>query len=338
MEKQELNIKYEGSDFEKGKIDIKDFAPSLLALGSILEEANKVINGDKAEFKTFISSDFENKCFKCKLSLEASNIIQSAKTFFGIKEILNIPELLELLGFITKEIAIGTATGVISSYLVYKCIEKGRKVKKHSVNLEEGTVHLELEDIKITETDHLELKDIKITETEKIKVTINLFKIIKASWEKISSIQENHKKHFHPNGDISYSTTNNKEDYNKIPKEVKDAFLIEDKNLKKKISKQDPIETNLKIRMPDYTGDIKWKFIFSGKTIQPDFSNEIKKQLQDIRKEVKYNSKLPVVLGISYEEDENNELIPETEKYIIIKITGDLIQELDDYEYNYIKT
>ena len=90
--------------------------------------------------------------------------------------------------------------------------------------------------------------------------------------------------------------------------------------------------------MPDYTGDIKWKFIFSGKTIQPDFSNEIKKQLQDIRKEVKYNSKLPVVLGISYEEDENNELIPETEKYIIIKITGDLIQELDDYEYNYIKT
>ena len=83
MEKQELNIKYEGSDFEKGKIDIKDFAPSLLALGSILEEANKVINGDKAEFKTFISSDFENKCFKCKLSLEASNIIQSAKTFLG---------------------------------------------------------------------------------------------------------------------------------------------------------------------------------------------------------------------------------------------------------------
>ena len=307
--KEELNISYEGKHLKDGKIDIKEFAPSLLAFASILEETNKIINGDRAEIKAYISSDFENKCFKCKLSLE-SNLLESVKNLFGVEETLSIIELLELLGFI-GELGLITTGAVIQSYIVYKTIEKGRKVRKIT-ELKDGNVELLFEKTKTTK------------ETT-IKVSFNLLKFIRASWKKKWTVTKDFKEHFLPKGNIKYDIYGKKD--NTINQECKENMLLEDKNLEKKIANQDPIKTNLGIRMLDYYGNLQWKFLFAGKTIIPDFSDEIKKQLQGIRKEVKYETKLPVELKISYEEDENGELIPETEKYTILEITGDLIQE-----------
>ena len=61
MISQKLNIYYEGQNYQEGKIDIKELAPSLLAFGELIEEANQIINNQKTEIKTYITADFEKK-------------------------------------------------------------------------------------------------------------------------------------------------------------------------------------------------------------------------------------------------------------------------------------
>ena len=315
MISQKLNIYYEGQNYQEGKIDIKELAPSLLAFGELIEEANQIINNQKTEIKTYITADFEKKCFKCSLSLESSNILQSAKNLFGFKETLSIQELLELLGFInTAPILIATGT-LITSYVAYKIIEKGRKVNKHTI-LQDGNVELILN---------------STVNTEETTVTLdfNLFRLIKASWQKKSSIQKNFEKHLSSKGEIGYSS---KSDTNitKITQEHKNSILAPDENTYIPQTNQDPIITNLTIRVVDFYGDQKWVFMHAGKTLEPqkvEYSDQIKEKLKEFSKYVQYNSKLPVEMIISYQQDASGEAIEGTQKYRIQKITGDLIQE-----------
>ena len=309
MTSQKLNIYYEGQNYQEGKIDIKELAPSLLAFGELIEEANQIINNKKTEIKTYITADFEKKCFKCSLSLESNNILQSAKNLFGFKETLNIQELLELLGFIEIDNVDVASDTLITSYVAYKSIEKGRKVKKHTV-LQDGNVEL-------------------IIEETSFKVEFNLFKLIKASWQKKISIQKNFEKHLSSKGEIGYSS---KSDTNitKITQEHKNAILAPDENTYTPQTNQDPIITNLTIRVVDFYGDQKWVFMYAGKTLETqkvEYSDQIKEKLKEISKHVQYNSKLPVEMIISYQPDHNGEAIEGTQKYKIQKITGDLIQE-----------
>ena len=74
---------------------------------------------------------------------------------------------MELIGFI----GIGTTGAIVTSYVVYKKIEQGRKIKKHTI-LNDNNVNIELED------------------STTIIVSFNLFIIIKASWQKKWSIKK----------------------------------------------------------------------------------------------------------------------------------------------------
>ncbi len=305
MSNQKLSIYYEGSQYKEGKIDIKEFAPSLLAFGELVEESNLIINNKKAEIKTYITADFEKKCFKCKLSLEANGLLQSVKNLLGIKETLSIQEVLELIGFIGT----GTAGAVITSYIAYKLVEKGRKVKKHTI-LQDGNVEL-------------------VIDEETYQIEFNLFKLIKASWQKKSSIHQNFNKHLTTKGEIGYSNQGD-DNINKITKEQREAILAPDENLERPEASQDPIRTNLTIKIVDFYGDQKWTFMYAGKTLKPhevEYSEQIKEKLKEMRKDVKYNAKLPVEMIITYVEDDNGEAINGTEKYQILQVTGDLIQQ-----------
>jgi hypothetical protein len=307
MQKLNFNIYYEGEKFEDGKIDVKELAPSLLALGEILEEANKVVNKDKADLKIYIKADFQKKCFKVNLSLE-SNIVQDIKNMLGIKDNLSLQELVELIGFIEKHpVGVTTSAAALTSFVAYKLWQKGRKVKKYR-SLESGNIELEIEE-------------------EKREVSVNLFGLVKWSWSKKSKIQKNFEKHASA-GETAYSI-NNSDDSKRILSEEERRALIEfDHNLSGEPEMQDPIRTNLLVRMPDYYGEKKWMFTYVGRAIEPELSDHVKEKIKELRMDITYNTKLPVEMIVEFEKDNDGKIIEGTEKYKITKITGDLIQEV----------
>jgi hypothetical protein len=48
MSKAKFEIAFEGHPFDEGEIDVRDLAPTLLALGDVVQAANKALNGDRA--------------------------------------------------------------------------------------------------------------------------------------------------------------------------------------------------------------------------------------------------------------------------------------------------
>lgn len=49
MSSSHFGIAFEGEAFEDGEIDVRDLAPALLALGDVIQAANRVLNGERAQ-------------------------------------------------------------------------------------------------------------------------------------------------------------------------------------------------------------------------------------------------------------------------------------------------
>jgi hypothetical protein len=49
MSSSSFRIAFEGSIFDRGEMDVRDLAPALLALGEVVQAANRVVNGDRAQ-------------------------------------------------------------------------------------------------------------------------------------------------------------------------------------------------------------------------------------------------------------------------------------------------
>ena len=59
MSDANFSLIFEGSAVENGEMDVKDLAPSLLALGELIQAANAEINGEKARIGCQIAGNEE---------------------------------------------------------------------------------------------------------------------------------------------------------------------------------------------------------------------------------------------------------------------------------------
>ena len=49
MSSSQFWVAFEGSAVEDGEMDVRDLAPALLALGDVIQAANRALNGSRAE-------------------------------------------------------------------------------------------------------------------------------------------------------------------------------------------------------------------------------------------------------------------------------------------------
>lgn len=71
MSSTAFSIAFEGEPFNEGEIDIRDLAPALLALGDVVQAANKALNGDRADARLKVRATQES-CFEALLALDVS--------------------------------------------------------------------------------------------------------------------------------------------------------------------------------------------------------------------------------------------------------------------------
>lgn len=132
-----FEIAYEGPAVDDGIMDVRELAPSLLALGNLAENANKAIGDPDAQVKVFVKSSFKKGSFKITLEM-IHTLSEQLKILLELQKAADPTQtILTYLGFISVSAGIGASLLKLLKYL------KGRPINNATV-LDNGKVRLEI--------------------------------------------------------------------------------------------------------------------------------------------------------------------------------------------------
>lgn len=137
--KYALTIAYDGSGLQDGTMDVKELAPALLAFGTLLDEANKELNGSDAKLQVLVKSDFKAGSFHVDFEI-ARTLMEQVSLLWSISPPFTVDQILEYLGLVS---VFSSITGITVLELFEKIA--GRKIKKGTV-IEDNNIKLEFED------------------------------------------------------------------------------------------------------------------------------------------------------------------------------------------------
>ncbi len=98
MSKTTLYVAYDGPALASHEMDVRELAPALLALSALFEEANTVLNGDRAKIALNVKGSFKTGSFGFDLSV-VQDLFQSLLTFGSRSEVQSAAAIATLLGF-----------------------------------------------------------------------------------------------------------------------------------------------------------------------------------------------------------------------------------------------
>ncbi len=136
---ESFRVTYDGVALEDGTMTVRDLAGALLAIGKAVEDANRVLNGDKSRIKVTVKAV---KAGSCTIDLLCDQSwFQAFKDFFTGEDLVTLTALLGFLGFSAKDIA----KGATSTLLRFVKWVRGRAIKSIST-MQSGSVTVVLED------------------------------------------------------------------------------------------------------------------------------------------------------------------------------------------------
>jgi hypothetical protein len=97
-QKEKFQIIYDGEALQTHEMDIRDLAPALLAIGDLMEEANKIVYGDLATVNVNVKGSFKTGCFQVDLTLVQS-LASQLSTLLTSENAVAVTQILSITGF-----------------------------------------------------------------------------------------------------------------------------------------------------------------------------------------------------------------------------------------------
>lgn len=134
MDTAHFTVLYEGADLRDGLMDVRDLAPSLLSMGKLFDEANRVINGSRTKVAVSVKAEFK-------------------RGSFGVDLFLNQEGLASLLNFFAGKQATGAANliTIVTCFVALVKFSRGR-IPIEAKSIKPGTVRVTFEDGQSFET------------------------------------------------------------------------------------------------------------------------------------------------------------------------------------------
>ncbi|MBF0201972.1 MAG: hypothetical protein HQK66_11800 [Desulfamplus sp.] len=131
-----FHIIYDGPALQDNEMDVRDLAPSLLALSDLFDEANHILNHGQSKIAINIKASFKTGCFGVELSI-VQDMLSNIANLFKEDSVLNAATIATLTGF--------TATGATKTLIGFIKWLKSRKIKQVEL-LNNGLVRVVLDD------------------------------------------------------------------------------------------------------------------------------------------------------------------------------------------------
>jgi hypothetical protein len=129
-----FEIAYEGPALEDGIMDVNELAPALLALGNLVDSANKAIGDPDSQTRVVVRSNFEKGSFQITLEL-IYRLSEQLKLIFDVKQVATSAD--KLLGWV----GLVSCSGV--SLIELLKLIRGRTINS-AIIIDNGQVRLEL--------------------------------------------------------------------------------------------------------------------------------------------------------------------------------------------------
>lgn len=95
MSKAQFRIAFDGEALASHTMDVRDLAPSLLGLGEVIVEANRVLNGKDVKVSINITPNIERRCFD--IGLEIVQHWEAIKRLLGHDDVVAAKTLIDWL-------------------------------------------------------------------------------------------------------------------------------------------------------------------------------------------------------------------------------------------------
>lgn len=144
-DKNNITIAYTGSAVDDGTMDVSILGPALMALGTLVNEANKTINNDNSQIAVKVNADFQKGSFEIQLDV-IRTITEQLQSLFNNPT--SVGDMLSILGLSG---AIQSIVGIPSVIDFIKWVKKRKidKITKHgngmcSVSIGDETVNVNI--------------------------------------------------------------------------------------------------------------------------------------------------------------------------------------------------
>jgi len=139
--KEYFNIIYDGEALQNNEMDVRDLAPSLLALSDLFDEANHILNSGQTKISVNVKASFKTGCFGVECVV-VQDMLSSLMNFLKDDRVISAATIITLTGFSVKD----------AGYSLIGFIRwlKNRKIKQiEAINNDRVMVILEEETIEI---------------------------------------------------------------------------------------------------------------------------------------------------------------------------------------------
>ncbi|GAB2491412.1 hypothetical protein [Arenimonas alkanexedens] len=149
MAHAKFNLVYDGPALREHRMEVRDLAPALLAMGELVERANEILNGNQAKVCVNVHASFKQGSFGIDLDL-AQTLWQRVLDIANSESVTNIKQVVELLGLVTGTYYLGhkSTQGLIQvvRWLRGRSIQKIEPIGDGNVRLWVSDEHLDIEE------------------------------------------------------------------------------------------------------------------------------------------------------------------------------------------------